>query len=827
MQRPRRLSISIIVLLVLAGIMTGSVPVPAQPRTNITVVPAPVTTRKNSFYTGNRAPLQPSPLIKLPLGSIQPQGWLRQQLLLSADGMTGFLPEVSRWAKFEGNAWVSKNGQGEHGWEELPYWLKGYVDLGYILQDARIQAEAKRWIEGILSSQRSDGYFGPESNRAVPDIWPNMLALYALRSHYEATGDRRVLLLMKRYFQWMNTLSLERILPGDWQKWRGGDNLDIIHWLYNRTGDAWLLNLARINHERTADWTGGIPTWHGVNLAQGFREPGQFYLQARDVRYLKAAERNYATIYEQYGQVPGGMYGADENARPGYFGPRQGAETCAMVEMMYSHEMLLGITGNPLWADRCEDVAFNSFPASMTPDLKALHYLTAPNQVQLDRQSKSPMIQHGGDMFSYSPFEQYRCCQHNVAFGWPYYAQYLWMATPDDGLAATLYSASSVKANVGDGASVTIEETTDYPFRGLVDLKITTPVTVSFPLYLRVPGWCDAPRISINGKLFSIPSPSKGWIRIQRAWRTGDRVNLELPMKITVQVWEKNRGSVSVSRGPLTYSLKIGERWNVYKLGQKWAASEVFPTTPWNYGLIVDTQTPEKSFEVMQADRPLPSQPFTLEDAPIQLRAKGRRIPQWTLESNGLIGEVQQSPVRSDQPVEDIVLIPMGCARLRVSAFPQIGEGAEAREWEEVGTVTVTASHLNPSDTLQGLNSDLKPVSSSDLFIPRFTWWDHRGTEEWVQYDFAKPKRISWCEVYWFDDEIIGGQCRVPKSWRLLWWDGNGWQPVTGVGEFGVRKDRANRLTFRRIETTRLRIEATLQPGFSGGLLRWSVGKQP
>ena len=177
----------------------------------------------------------------------------------------------------------------------------------------------------------------------------------------------------------------------------------------------------------------------------------------------------------QYGQVPGGMFGADENARPGYTGPRQGAETCSMAEFLLSDEMLVSISGDPVWADRAEDVAFNSLPASMTPDLKGLHYLTAPNQVQLDRKNKAPMIENDGDMFSYNPY-QYRCCQHNAAHAWPYFAEHLWMATANDGLAAVLYSPSKVKAKVAGGAEVEITETTEYPFNGKITFTIAPTV---------------------------------------------------------------------------------------------------------------------------------------------------------------------------------------------------------------------------------------------------------------------------------------------------------------------------------------------------------------
>jgi hypothetical protein len=655
----------------------------AEKGIDMKIIDKPSTQGKNSFYIGNRPPLLPKPLIKLPAGAVKPEGWLKKQLELMAEGFTGHLKELSEFCKVENNAWLDPNGIGEHGWEEVPYWLRGFIDLGYVLGDERIKSESHRWIEGILSSQRPNGYFGPQSNFDNMDLWPNMVALYALRTFYEATGDERVLTLMTRYFRWQMTVPFEKLLHGSWQKVRGGDNLDSIYWLYNRTGEKWLLDAARVNHERTSDWTGGIASLHGVNFGQCFREPSQFYQQTGDIRYLKATERNYEIMYETYGQVPGGGFAADENARPGYTGPRQGTETCTWAELMWSHEMLGSITGDTKWFDRCEEIAFNSLPASMTPDLKALHYLTCPNQVQLDRANKAPMIQNSGNMFAYDPYG-FRCCQHNVAFAWPYFTEHLWMATVGNGLAAAMYAPCSVKAKVADGITITIKELTNYPFSDTVNLQFETPKPVKFPLHLRIPRWCTNPQLEINGKKISLPVPSEGWIYINRTWANGDNICLVLPMEIKVKTWEKNRNTVSVYRGPLAYSLKIGERWERYGGTDKWPAYEVYPTTPWNYGLVMDTNAPEKSFSVEVLNQPNDGQPFTPDAAPIVIKGKAKRIPQWKLESNGLIGEVQPSPVKSSEPIEEVTLIPMGCARLRLSAFPVIGEGPEGLEWEDV-----------------------------------------------------------------------------------------------------------------------------------------------
>jgi len=638
---------------------------------------------RNQYYQGNRGPLRPSPLIKLPTGAVKPDpnGWLHHELEMMSDGFTGHLMELSKWCAISGSAWASSNGEGEYGWEELPYWFRGFVDLAYLTGDKRLLDASHAWIEGVLSSQDSSGYFGPRENREEHDIWPNMIMLYALRTYYEASHDERVLPFMVKYFRWLTTVSLENYLPGSWQKIRGGDNLDHLYWLYNRTGESWLLDAARVNHERTADWTGGIASWHGVNLCHGFREPAEYYQQTNDLRYLEATERNYRRVMDSYGQVPGGMFAADEDARQGYGDPHQAAETCSMVEMMHSDEMLTQITGSTVWADRCEEIAFNSLPAATTPDLKGLHYLTAPNCVQLDRSNKAPMIENSGNMFSYNP-RDYRCCQHNFGFGWPYFAENLWMATADEGLAAVLYSACSVTATVAGGKSVTITEKTEYPFDDHIDFVIDASAKPEFPVALRIPAWCVNPRVTLNGKAVDVKASASSWLLLKRAWEKGDRIRLDLPQNTEVKTWRKNAGGISIQRGPLYYSLKIGENWKQFAGDDTWRAYEVFPTSPWNYGLVLDPKNPSSSMRFVKNEKTTSTQIFSEKGNPYELQCKARRIPQWKLESNGMVGSLQQSPAYSNEPVETVTLIPMGCAALRISVFPRVTDSPDANVWE-------------------------------------------------------------------------------------------------------------------------------------------------
>lgn len=811
----------------------------------VEVVNGPNLSRTNTLYVSNRAPLKPSQFIGLPVGSVEPRGWVREFLRRQREGLTGHLGEISAWLQKEDNAWLNKDGKGKYGWEELPYWLKGYIELAYIFNDPKMLAEVRIWIEGTIASQRTNGDFGPDQRfeDGTRDYWANMVMLFCLQSYYEHTSDPRVLDLMAKYFKYQATVPDKEMLTHYWQRMRGGDNLYSIQWLYNRTGDPELLKVAEKIHRCTANWRmkDNLPNWHNVNIAQCFREPGQWFQQSHDPADLQFAYANFFEVRKRYGQVPGGMFGGDENCRPGFDDPRQAVETCGMVEQMLSDAMLFQISGDPFWADHCEEVAFNTYPAAVMPDFTALRYLTAPNHVISDSKNHAPGVDNGGPFLMMNPFSS-RCCQHNHSHGWPYFNKHLWMATPDNGVCAAMYSASEVTVKVGDGTLVRIAEETSYPFEDTIRFKLSTEKSVAFPLYLRLPAWCQSPQVVVNGSPMAISPKSGRFVRIAREWKDGDVVTLRLPMEVAVKKWERNHGSVSVNYGPLTFSLKIGERYDQHDsiktaIGDsswqkgadpsKWPSYEIHPTTPWNYGLVLDEQNPEKSFAVKQGNWPVNDFPFTTESAPITMTVKAKKIPEWQLDRHGLCAVLQDSPVLSDEPVETVSLIPMGAARLRISAFPVIGSGPNAIRWTEPtkpkpSLYKASASHCFSGDTVEALGDGLEPAASNDQSIPRLTWWDHRGTKEWVQFDFETAKRVSAIDVYWFDDTGVG-QCRIPKSWRLLYRAAAEWKPVLNAASQSPVRDQWNRMTFDPVDTSALRLEVELQPNFSGGILEWRV----
>lgn len=636
---------------------------------------------RNKHYVSNQTPLMPQQFVKLPVGSISPEGWLLKQLELQRDGLNGHLGEISAWLQKEDNAWL-KTG-GKWGWEEVPYWLRGYGNLAYIMKDEAMLKETKFWIDGILKSQRKDGNFGPvQLNEGKQDFWPNMVVLWIVQSYYEYSNDVRVIDFMSKYCNYLLTVPDDDFLSSYWENSRGGDNLWSVVWLYNRTGDKNLLALADKIHRNTADWTKStqLPNWHNVNVAQCFREPATYFLFNKDSALLEASYNVQSLVRRTFGQVPGGMFGADENARIGFFDPRQGTETCGFVEQMASDEIMLLISGDPIWAENCEDVAFNSFPAALMPDYKALRYITSPNHVVSDSKNHNPGIDNSGPFLAMNPFSS-RCCQHNHGFGWPYYAEHLIMATPDNGLAAVMYTACKTKGIVGsNGVEVTLHEQTNYPFEESIRFKVSTPSKVSFPLYLRIPSWCKNASISINGKIRNIQGASGSYACINREWKNNDVVELIVPMDFTVRQWQVNKNSVSVNYGPLTLSLKIEEvykkldsretaigdsKWQENADASAWPTFEIYPGSSWNYALMANLP-----ITVERKAWPADNNPFTITNVPLEFKAKGRIVPEWMIDEYGLCGVLPYENAKKSDKIDDIKLVPMGAARLRITAFP-------------------------------------------------------------------------------------------------------------------------------------------------------------
>ena len=640
---------------------------------------------------------------EVPLGSIKPKGWLLNQLQIMKANSTGHLDETY-WKIKNDNGWLGGKGDG---WEETPYWLDGAVPLAYLLDDAALKAKVLKYINWTIDHQRPSGYFGPitkaerenkevitpDNCQAGEDWWPKMVMLKIMKQYYSASKDVRAITFMTNYFNYQ-LKALKACPVGKWTEWsqsRGIENSLMAQWLYTVTKQQSLLELSKICADQSfawSDWFEGRDwvinaathqnndNWmhrHGVNVAMGLKDPAVKYQLTHDPKYLKALQVGFKDLMTLHG-LPYGMFSADEDLHGN--DPGQGTELCAIVESMYSLEEIIAITGDNQYMDALERMTFNALPTQTTDDYNQKQYFQMANQVEVDR-----------GVFNFSlPFDRgmnnvfgarsgYTCCLANMHQGWTKFAQNLWLKTPDKGLAALIYSPNQLKIKIGaENTEVIIDENTNYPFENQVNFLITIKKAVSFPMQFRVPGWCKEAIISINGKEYQRQNGGE-LITINRTWKNKDQITLTFPMETITSNWGRN--SRAIERGPLVYALKLDENWKKNTDEVEGDYFSVSTKTDWNYGLTnLTIQKPDSTLKVNLVKPVTGSFIWNLAHAPIEITASAKKIPGWKL-VNGVA--VQPVSDRSgvykgavDSEVEKITLIPYGCTKVRIVAFPVV-----------------------------------------------------------------------------------------------------------------------------------------------------------
>ena len=603
---------------------------------------------------------------------IKPQGWLRKQLELQAEGLSGHLDLI--WPDIRDSRWI---GGDREGWERVPYWLDGFIPLAWLLEDQELQARAKRYIDAILAGQQKDGWICPcsEAEREGYDVWAAFLICKVLAVYGECSGDGRVEQAvydtLKQLLSHISSKTLFR-----WGAARWFECMIPLLWLYERRPEPWMVDLAYvlegcgIDYEKlysklSFERPGAKNYWtfvnHVVNVAMALKSRAEMsLLTGEDPDAFALAF--YRKLTKEHGMAMGHFTGDECLSGTS---PLQGSECCSVVEAMYSYEELLSIGGHPFWGDVLEQTAFNALAATVSADMWTHQYVQMTNQVECTRlpQEKNPFNSNSGEAHMFGLEPNFGCCTANFNQGWPKFALSAVMRS-EEGLAVTALAPARVETQM-DGKKVCLIVDTRYPFRDSLKIRVLTEGETAFALSVRIPGFARSARIRIGGEVRQAQPGS--FFTEKKVWEKEEE--MEIDFCFETEFVKRPSGMEALRRGPLFYALPIEGEYERIEYERDGVVRKfpycdygIAPKSDWAFGFgggPVETLHEE-----------LPEMPFDREKPPVMLEME--MVPLDWRKEGGICSEKPESLEPVGEPVKKR-LYPYGCTTLRMAEMPRLG----------------------------------------------------------------------------------------------------------------------------------------------------------
>ena len=698
--------------------------------------------------------------------------------------------------------------------------------------DPKLEAYIDGLIGKIGAAQEKDGYLytARTIDPAHPHPWSgserwiqegvNSHELYDLGhlyeaavAHYQATGKRTLLDIALR-----SADLLDRTFgPGKRAIWPGHQIVEMgLAKLYRATGDVRYLNLAKFMldsrgpdsseqgagnpyveaHKRVVDQSVAVTGGHAVRATYMYSGMADVAALTGDAAYVSALDKIWENVAGRKLHITGGIgaraqgeaFGAD------YELPNLTAynETCAAVGNDFWNHRLFLLHADAKYIDVMERTLYNGLISGVALDGKTFFY-----QNPLEATGFAGKDQR-------SPWFGVACCPGNITRFMASVPGYVY-AQRGDALWVNLYMANHAEIRLDNGRTVNVVQQTRYPWDGDVHITINPDQAARLSIHVRIPGWArnqpvasdlyefarkldDPVTLRVNGRAVPIRL-DQGYVVLTRTWKKGDVIELNLPMPVRrVRANEQvaaDRGRIALERGPIVYAAE----WPDNPKGQ--VRNLMLPP-----GAAL---TAEFRSDLLKGVEVIKSKAVALAyDAQGQVTRTEQdftAIPYYAWANRGR-GQM-------------MVWFPEDAAHARPAPYPTIATTAQ---------VTVSGRSRKSPETI---HDGEEPASSSDS-TSYFDWWPRKGSSEWVEYAFERSATVSECRLYWFDD-TGRGEVRVPASWRLLYKDGSQWKTVENLEPYGVERDRYNRVSFKPVNTSGLRLELTMQPQWSAGIEEWKV----